>query len=225
MAANEPAAAGRAEGKPLFQALAGASPDAVVVATPAGAVTFINAAGLALMGFGSLEEAAHRRWAELWPEEHRGEVVRAQLQACAGQTARFRTFLIRPDGLTRWFDTVVTPVLENGEITALLAISTRRDARDRDPVLPRQHHRVRSGRHLRQGRPHRPLRDGEPRGGGLRRPVARGPDRPHHRGGLPARTGAIHQRPSSRGDRLGTGHDLRDARSNTMGGGATSACA
>ena len=123
MAANEPASTGRADGKPLFQALAGASPDAVVVATPAGTVTFINAAGLALMGFGSPEEAAHRRWPELWPEEHRGEVVRAQLQACAGQRARFRTFLIRPDGLTRWLDTVVTPVFEAGEMTCLLAIS------------------------------------------------------------------------------------------------------
>ena len=123
MAANEPAPAGRADGRPLFQALAGASPDAVVVATPAGTVTFINAAGLALMGFSSPEEAAHRCWAELWPEEHRGGVVRAQLQACAGQKARFRTFLIRPDGLARWLDTVVTPVFEAGEMTCLLAIS------------------------------------------------------------------------------------------------------
>jgi len=123
MAASEPATAGRAQGESLFQALAGASPDAVVVASPAGAVTFINAAGLALMGFTSLDEAADRRLAELWPEEHRGEVMRAELQASAGQKARFRTFLIRPDGLARWLDTVVTPVLEDGEVTSLLAIS------------------------------------------------------------------------------------------------------
>jgi PAS domain-containing protein len=49
--------------------------------------------------------------------------MRAQLQAQGGRSARFRAFLTRADGLAHWLDTVVSPVLRAGKVTALLAVS------------------------------------------------------------------------------------------------------
>jgi PAS domain S-box-containing protein len=112
-----------AETDVLFRTLAESNPDAIVVAGPEGVVSFINAAGLALMGFGAPEEVLGRPWAELWPEEHRDEVLRAQLEARSGHPWRYRAFLTRDDGLARWLDTVVSPVVRDGGVSALIAVS------------------------------------------------------------------------------------------------------
>jgi PAS domain S-box-containing protein len=103
----------------LFLALSEATMDCVAVLDGAGVVRFANPRALAELG--SAVEAG-RGWADLWGQEHAGEVARALAGARGGRRARLRTFRTRDGGSPEWWDTtIVTTTLADGEAGLLAA--------------------------------------------------------------------------------------------------------
>jgi len=89
-----------------------------------GRLIFVNRAGLERLGVASSDQLLHRRWAELWGEKDRDVIEQAVAQAKAGGIARFQRPCRRPDGVMKWWDVVVSPIVDaSGGVVQLLAVS------------------------------------------------------------------------------------------------------
>ena len=105
------------------------SADCLKLLTLDGCLTLMNGPGLAMLGFGGLEEVRGRDYAALWPEEEREKVKRALAEAAAGRVGRFHGR--GPADTPRWWDVQVTPVPgEDGRPELLVASS--RDVTERE---------------------------------------------------------------------------------------------
>ncbi|MGI3903463.1 MAG: PAS domain S-box protein [Janthinobacterium lividum] len=100
------------------------SSDCIKVLDLDGTVRFVNAGGLKSLEFADLAAAAGLAWRNLWPETGRDALDRAVTSALAGGTGRFRGFAETAKGSARWWDVVVTPILDAlGIPERLLAVS------------------------------------------------------------------------------------------------------
>jgi len=104
----------------LFLGLAEATLDCVAVLDGRGVVRFASARAVSELG----EPAAPgHAWADVWGQEHVGEVDRALAAARAGRPARLRTFRTRPGRSPEWWDTTIVKVRGPDEDVTLLAAS------------------------------------------------------------------------------------------------------
>jgi hypothetical protein len=64
-----------------------------------------------------------RYWPDLWPSESRADVEQALRTALSGEAAAFRAICPTAKGDPRWWDTTVSPILEEGRVIRVLATS------------------------------------------------------------------------------------------------------
>jgi PAS domain S-box-containing protein len=104
----------------LFLGLAAATLDCVAVLDGRGVVLFASERARAELG--ECVSAGHA-WAEVWGQEHVGEVDRALAAARAGRPARLRTFRTRPGRSPEWWDTTIVRVPGREDDPPLMAAS------------------------------------------------------------------------------------------------------
>ncbi len=117
-------------GESLYRVLAESSPDSIKVLDLDGRLLSMNSSGQHLMEIADLQKWIGKPWIDLWAGEHREKVRRALNEARSGSSGRFEGYRPTTKGRPKWWDVVVTPVLdEDGEPHRLLAIA--RDITDR----------------------------------------------------------------------------------------------
>ncbi len=88
-----------------------------------GRIMSINQAGLTLLGLASDAGIIGTGWLQSWPPGRRAEAAAALAEARAGRSGRFRA-VGTASGQRRWWDVVVTPILDaGGEPRRLLSMS------------------------------------------------------------------------------------------------------
>ena len=106
-----------------------------------GNLIFINAAGLEHLGVTDASQLLHRKFVELWPEKDRKVILDAIAAAKRGGTGRFQGACLTPGGITKWWDVVVTPIVDpTGDVVQLMAAS-------RDVSAPWQAKAFQAGQH------------------------------------------------------------------------------
>jgi PAS domain S-box-containing protein len=122
-----------------FLSIVEASTDCIRVISADGVVEYMNARGQALFEIKDFDGRNRLRyWPDLWPRESRAAVEEALRAAMAGHAAAFRAICPTVTGRLRWWDTTVSPILEDGRVTRVLA--TSRDVTD--VVLSESHRRL-----------------------------------------------------------------------------------
>ncbi|MBL6081250.1 PAS domain S-box protein [Belnapia sp. T18] len=107
------------------------SADCLKLLAPDGCVTFMNAAGLAMLEVSSFAEIAGKDYVTLWPAEQQDGVRAALAEAAAGGVGRLHGYAPTLKGAARWWDLQVTSVPGvNGQPDFLLASS--RDVTERE---------------------------------------------------------------------------------------------
>ncbi len=107
-----------------FLSVVEASQDCIRVISPDGAVEYMNAQGKSLFEIDDFDGRNRRRyWPDMWPAESREAVEQALRAAQAGHAVAFRAFCPTAKGAPRWWDTTVSPILEDGRVTRVLATS------------------------------------------------------------------------------------------------------
>lgn len=117
-------------GDSLYRVLVESSRDSIKVLDLDGRLLSMNASGQHLMEIADLQEWIGKPWIDLWAGEHREKVRRALSEARSGRSGRFEGYRPTTKGRPKWWDVVVTPVLdEAGDPDRLLAAA--RDITDR----------------------------------------------------------------------------------------------
>jgi PAS domain S-box-containing protein len=89
-----------------------------------GRLIYINRAGLERLGVASHDQLLHRPWVDLWGTKDRDAVEEAIARAKAGEIGRFQRPCRTPAGIMKWWDVVVTPIVDgSGAVVQLLAVS------------------------------------------------------------------------------------------------------
>lgn len=100
------------------------SPDCVKVLDLNGLITFINLNGVCILEGENKEYFLNRSWLTMWDEEAKPSVEKAIGQALRGENSHFEAQAITLKGNLKWWDIIVTPVVDtNGRIISLLATS------------------------------------------------------------------------------------------------------
>jgi PAS domain S-box-containing protein len=133
-----------------FLSIVEASRDCIRVISPEGFVEYMNARGQALF---EIEDFAGRNrsryWPDLWPVESRFAVEHALRTALAGEAAAFRAVCPTAKGDPRWWDTTVSPILDEGRVIRVLATSRditgeMRSEAQRQMLVNELNHRVKN---------------------------------------------------------------------------------
>jgi PAS domain S-box-containing protein len=107
-----------------FLSVVEASQDCIRVISPDGAVEYMNAQGKSLFEIEDFDGRNRSRyWPDMWPPESRETVEQALRAAQAGHAVAFRAYCPTAKGAPRWWDTTVSPILEDGRVTRVLATS------------------------------------------------------------------------------------------------------
>jgi PAS domain S-box-containing protein len=107
-----------------FLSVVEASQDCIRVISADGFVEYMNTQGQTLFEIDDFEGRNRRRyWPEMWPPESRETVEQALRTAMAGNAVAFRAPCPTARGAPRWWDTTVSPILENGHVIRVLATS------------------------------------------------------------------------------------------------------
>jgi PAS domain S-box-containing protein len=107
-----------------FLSVVEASQDCIRVISPDGAIEYMNAQGKSLFEIDDFDGRNRSRyWPDMWPPESRDAVEQALRTAQAGHAVAFRAFCPTARGSPRWWDTTVSPILEDGRVTRVLATS------------------------------------------------------------------------------------------------------
>jgi PAS domain S-box-containing protein len=89
-----------------------------------GRLLYINRAGLDKLGVGDPGQLLHRPWVDLWNERDRELVNEAIARARSGEIGKFQRPCRTPAGITKWWDVVLTPIVDaNGAVVQLMAVS------------------------------------------------------------------------------------------------------
>lgn len=107
-----------------FLSVVEASQDCIRVISADGVVEYMNAQGKSLFEIDDFEGRNRKRyWPDMWPAESRETVEQALRTAQAGHAVAFRAYCPTAKGAPRWWDTTVSPILEDGCVTRVLATS------------------------------------------------------------------------------------------------------
>jgi PAS domain S-box-containing protein len=113
-----------------LQALIESSPDCIKELDLGGRLVAVSEKGRKLLEIRDLCDFLDKPWLDFWPGEGRGEAERALSRAMAGGVGSFEGFCPTAAGTPRWWDVVVTPILDHGgRPHRLLCVS--RDVTDR----------------------------------------------------------------------------------------------
>ncbi|AKH42501.1 diguanylate cyclase (GGDEF)-like protein/PAS domain S-box-containing protein [Altererythrobacter atlanticus] len=108
----------------LNRGIVDSSPDCIMVLDISGRLRFISKRGREALGINDENSLIGHYWPDQWPPEARAHVAAAIADAAQGSTGRFNARGAVRRGTRRWWDAVVSPLMnEHGEITRLLAIS------------------------------------------------------------------------------------------------------
>ncbi|MBD2327239.1 PAS domain S-box protein [Alkalinema sp. FACHB-956] len=106
------------------------SSDCIKVISLEGELIYLNAGGVCLLELDSAEDVLGQDWMSLWPQDFRPYVERAMIAGRSGDAFRFQGFCPTAKGTPKWWDVVVTPVLdEDGQPCQVLSVS--RDVTER----------------------------------------------------------------------------------------------
>ena len=101
-----------------------ASADCIVLLDIAGNMLFMNGPGLRMTEFDDFSPLVGQPWVDYWPVPMRETMMAAMNEARGGGVGRFATRNATAKGTDKWWDVVVTPVLdERGQPTHLLTIA------------------------------------------------------------------------------------------------------
>ena len=108
-----------------FHSVLEASQDCIRVISRAGLIEYMNVRGRELFEIDDFEgRNRDRYWPDMWPPESRPAVEDALNKALAGGSSSFRALCPTAKGNVRWWDTTVSPVLdEGGRVVRVLAAS------------------------------------------------------------------------------------------------------
>lgn len=91
---------------------------------------YMNAGGMCLLEIDDLTPYLNTKWVNFWQDESRQEVEAAIAVAKSNEVSRFQGLCPTVKGTKKWWDVIVTPMLdEEGRVSQLLA--TSRDITDR----------------------------------------------------------------------------------------------
>jgi len=100
------------------------SSDCIKILDPEGRLLYISPRGQELLGIEDTGPYINRSWVELWPGESRQSAWAAIERAKAEGVGGFQAFGPTSQGEAKWWDTVLTPMIDaRGRVTRLLAIS------------------------------------------------------------------------------------------------------
>ncbi len=101
-----------------------ASPDCVKVMASTGELEFMNTLGKIQLEIDDFNLWVGSQWSSHWPEETRQTVVTALDAARSGKETRFEAFCPTDKGTAKWWDVVVTPVLDaRGQCIRIVSVS------------------------------------------------------------------------------------------------------
>jgi PAS domain S-box-containing protein len=107
-----------------FLSIVEASTDCIRVISADGHVEYMNAQGQSLFEIEDFDGRNRLRyWPDQWPNDSRAAVEDALRAAMAGHASAFRAICPTVTGRLRWWDTTVSPILEQGKVTRVLATS------------------------------------------------------------------------------------------------------
>lgn len=126
------------------------STDCITVLDLDGRLVFMSAGGMRVMEIDRFEDHATCPWLSFWGGPYAADAEAAVHSAKGGQRARFQGVASTAKGTERWWDVVVTPMLDDaGEPKSLLAISRDitqlKEAEEHQLLLMHElHHRVKN---------------------------------------------------------------------------------
>jgi PAS domain S-box-containing protein len=133
-----------------FLSIVEASRDCIRVISAEGFVEYMNAQGQALFEIEDFDGRNRSRyWPDLWPEESRSTVEHALRRALGGEASAFRALCPTAKGDPRWWDTTVSPILDEGRVIRVLATSRdvtgeKRSEAHRQLLVNELNHRVKN---------------------------------------------------------------------------------
>jgi len=112
------------ESERLHRTILESSADCIVLLSPAGRIEYINAAAVDAFELPDAGQVRGRRWMDFWNPEEICTFVNGLERAARGETARLRGPGPTARGTRRWWDAIISPLLdESGSITGILAVS------------------------------------------------------------------------------------------------------
>ncbi|HEU0134877.1 MAG TPA: EAL domain-containing protein [Allosphingosinicella sp.] len=120
----------------LHRSVIEASADCIKIMSLDGRLEHMNSPGIALLELPDFESVRGETWSQLWPKSARRTVEEALRMAREGHLFRFTEFCPTAKGTPKWWDVVVTPMVDElGQVTRLLSIARditfSREAADR----------------------------------------------------------------------------------------------
>ncbi|MEW9856457.1 EAL domain-containing protein [Novosphingobium rhizovicinum] len=108
----------------VHQSILEASADWIMILGTRGEIKLINEPGLRMLEISQPELLLEKQWAELWPEGVRQTIGSALSEANDSRSARFTECALTAAGTPKWWDVVLTPMLDDaGRVIRLLAIA------------------------------------------------------------------------------------------------------
>jgi diguanylate cyclase (GGDEF)-like protein/PAS domain S-box-containing protein len=113
-----------AETEAVNRSILESSPDCILLLDREGTILFVNRLGPLALGLDGAEVMLGRRWPDLLSAEAAREARAAVAKGAKGQTAHLTSVHSGPDGASKWFDIVATPVFdETGRAVRLVVVS------------------------------------------------------------------------------------------------------
>lgn len=109
----------------IFRSAFESSPDCVKILDLEGVVQFINRNGAALLGAEDIVVLLGAPWVSLWEPLERPMVAAALAAAAAGEQQRFTGAARIFTGELRYFDNVLSPLVDNAGATSALLVTSR----------------------------------------------------------------------------------------------------
>lgn len=103
------------------------SPDCVKILDIEGQLQFMNHNGQCIMEIDNFETVKNKYWWDLWGEENKQMVKNGVVQALKGEIGHFQALNSTLKGTPKWWDVMVSPVLETGSNKVSKIISVSRD--------------------------------------------------------------------------------------------------
>jgi diguanylate cyclase (GGDEF)-like protein/PAS domain S-box-containing protein len=112
------------ESERLHRTILETSTDCIVLLARDGTIEYINSAGLSAFELPALDDVRGNSWTHFWDRNEIWGLDKAFVRAIEGETVRVRGPGPTAQGTRRWWDLVVTPVLdETGSVKGFLCVS------------------------------------------------------------------------------------------------------
>jgi diguanylate cyclase (GGDEF)-like protein/PAS domain S-box-containing protein len=108
----------------LHRTILESSADCIVLLTPEGRIEYLNAAAVDAFELPGANVVRGRQWTDFWNPEEICTFVSGLERAAGGETARLRGPGPTARGTRRWWDAIISPILDDsGSVTGILTVS------------------------------------------------------------------------------------------------------